>query len=188
MNNIFSVKSQMEYKASLDTLSKIITGVLIIIFFAIELTSLQLFSGERDNSNKILIQSGTLLFFILVIAGCYLFSTKKYLLNGKELIIVRPIKERIILLSDIEEIRPVAKGEMRWTIRTFGVGGLFGYYGKFYNRKFGSMTWYTTQLKNRIFIRIKSGEKIIITPDDISLAVKLNTEVLRRQQLNTSYV
>ena len=178
----------MEYKASLDTLSKVITIAFIIIFIVTELVSFKVLAVVDSESKSNLFQTGILLFFILVIGGCYLFRTKKYLLNERELIIVRPIKERIILLTDIEEIRLVAKGEMKWTIRTFGVGGLFGYYGKFYNRRFGSMTWYTTQLKNRIFIRIKSGEKIIITPDDISLADKLKTELQRRQQLNTSYV
>jgi len=98
-----------------------------------------------------------------------MFRTQKYVVNNNELIIKRPVKERKIQISDIQEIRLINPGEMFGTIRTFGVGGLFGYYGLFYNRTFGSMTLYTTQRKNRVIIKTKSNSKIVISPDDLSL-------------------
>lgn len=70
------------------------------------------------------------------------------------------------MLSDIEEIRSIEAGETGVGIRTFGVGGLFGYYGRFNYDKAGNLTQYATQSVNKVFIRTKQGKQIIITPND----------------------
>ena len=59
-------------------------------------------------------------------------------------------------------------------IRTFGVGGLFGIYGKFYTNGLGNITVFGTQSKNYILIRTNS-QKIVITPDDIGIIEKIRT-------------
>ncbi len=56
--------------------------------------------------------------------------------------------------------------KMKWTIRKIGVGGLFGYYGKFVKRSFGSMTFYATRRNNYVLVTMTDDRKIIITPDD----------------------
>lgn len=53
-------------------------------------------------------------------------------------------------------------------IRTFGVGGLFGNYGKFYTQGLGNITMYGTQNKNFILIKTEN-KKILITPDDLRI-------------------
>jgi hypothetical protein len=58
------------------------------------------------------------------------------------------------------------KEKIGWAIRTFGVGGLFGYYGKFANTKLGSMTWYATRKDRAILVRTIDNKKIILTPDE----------------------
>ena len=172
----------METKASLDTLSKVVTVGIIALFAAISIGG---FFCANGNSTIILISTGVLLFVTSITMGCYLFSPQGYVLNPDDLIIKRPLKDRSIKLSDIIETHAVVDTEMKYTLRTFGVGGLFGYYGKFYNPKFGSMTWYTTQRKNRIFIRTNKEEKIIITPDDISLLSRIQEE-LKKQAIMKS--
>jgi len=116
-----------------------------------------------------------LLSFIVIIAISYLFSTKKYIVKTEKLIIHRPISDRVIKIADITEIKTVDSIDFSKTIRTFGNGGLFGYYEKFYNSKIGNMTWYVTQKKNNILIRTQQGDQIIISPDDISLIDKVQT-------------
>jgi hypothetical protein len=51
-------------------------------------------------------------------------------------------------------------------MRTFGNGGLFGYTGKYYNSRFGKMTWYCTQRKNYVLLILSDKKKIVITPDN----------------------
>ena len=124
-----------------------------------------------------LIHGGVLLLFIGIIVGGYLYSTKSYTVTNDALIIHRPISDRVIKLSEIVEIRTVDAADFSGTIRTFGNGGLFGYYGKYYNSKIGNMTWYVTQQKNKILVQIKQGDKIIISPDDIGLVKKVKLQI-----------
>ncbi len=58
------------------------------------------------------------------------------------------------------------KEKIGWAIRTFGVGSLFGYYGKFANTKLGSMTWYATRKDKTVLVRTIDNKKIILTPDE----------------------
>jgi hypothetical protein len=171
----------MEYKASFDALTKVITVGVIVLLVVIGLRSVKALLVAEGDTTTILLHTGILLLFVAIVVGGYLFSTQKYLVENNQLVIRRPIGERKISISDIAEIRLVTAGEMFGTIRTFGNGGMFGYYGKYYNRSFGSMTLYTTQKANRVFIRTKSGSKIIISPDDLSLVDKLKSELTSHQ-------
>lgn len=167
----------MEYKASLDTLAKIISAGTVILFLFIGYKSVQVLIISKGDPTAILIHGGVLLFLIAVILGGYLFAPQTYTVDGTDLTIVRPMNNKKIKLTDITEIRTIAEGEMTGTIRTFGNGGLFGYYGKYYNSKIGNMTFYATQRKNQILIQTIQGHKIIITPDDQSIIGKLNEKL-----------
>lgn len=57
----------------------------------------------------------------------------------------------------------------KFNIRTFGVGGLFGYFGYFN----GNDVWYVTNVDKKIQIKMKSGKTYMISPE--------NTEDLLRQ-------
>jgi hypothetical protein len=158
----------VEYKASLDSLCKVITTGVIVLFIAIGQKNVRAILITH-NLNATLIHAGILFLFVATIVGSYLFSIKSYTVTRNEFIVHRPIKDRVIKISDIIEIRTVDSSEFSGTIRTFGVSGLFGYYGKYYNSKIGNMTWYVTHKENKILIRTQQGDKIIISPDDISL-------------------
>jgi hypothetical protein len=89
----------------------------------------------------------------------------------------KSVKPVVIYYTDIKTIRQLDQSEMKNSIRTFGNGGVFGYTGKFLNRKLGSMTLYCTQRKNYVLIEKMDGTKIIISPDDPAGLVKAtNTE------------
>jgi len=159
----------MEYKASLDTVAKIITAGTIVLFLFLGYRSVKVLMLSQGNATAMLIHGGVLLLFIALLLGCYLFAPHYYRVENNNLIIVRPANNKIIKLSDIEVIRPVENSEMLGAIRTFGNGGLFGYFGKYYYPKIGNVNLYATQRKNRIFIETKQGLKFIITPDDLSI-------------------
>ncbi len=50
----------------------------------------------------------------------------------------------------------------KFNIRTFGVGGLFGYFGYFN----GNDVWYVTNLDKKIQIKMKSGKIYMISPEN----------------------
>ena len=63
------------------------------------------------------------------------------------------------------------KERLNGSIRTFGVGGLFGYWGRFANSKIGVMTWYATRRDNAVLITKFNNKKIVLTPDEPELFV-----------------
>jgi hypothetical protein len=86
--------------------------------------------------------------------------------SSDALIIHRPLKNKLIPLNDIARGRMIEKGELKWTIRTFGNGGLFGYTGHFTNRKLGAMRWYATRRNDAVLLQTTEGKKILLTPDE----------------------
>ncbi len=159
----------MDYKASYDTLTKGLTAGVVLLFIVISLIQLwPVFTTQADQRSFV---PGILivLLCITILAGSYIFSTQGYTLSGNDLIIRRPIKDRVIKIAEISEIRLLERAELSGAIRTFGSGGLFGYFGKFYNGKLGHMTWYVTQRNKVILIRTAEGKTIIISPDDLYL-------------------
>lgn len=159
-----------EYHASFDLTTKIVTAVIAVLNIPFIYYTYHNFSKSPD---EIWIRIGLGLMLGLVISMIpitYLFHTKFYTLTTEALLIHRPLSIKTILLRDIDQVRIPDQSEFSGTIRTFGVGGIFGYYGKFYNTALGHMNWFVTQRQNRILITLKSGKKIVISPDDTSLA------------------
>jgi hypothetical protein len=73
--------------------------------------------------------------------------------------------DAVIDLKEIELVRTVSKGEMGLPIRTFGNGGLFGFFGYYFSDRLGKMKWYATRTDNYVLVQLKNGKKLIITPD-----------------------
>lgn len=163
----------MEYKATLDLASKIITGIVTILFLGIigyNIWQLDIKSGN-------LTHFGVTIFLTMLLVSiyglCYLYRPIKYIVDKDKIIIKRPIKDLTLDIKRIKDAFLTKKESMRWTIRTFGNGGLFGYFGKFNNGTFGDMTWYATKRNNYTILETVDNEKIILTPDDIEMVKKI---------------
>ena len=166
----------MEYKASLDTPAKVITIVTFVLLLAVGQESVRILIAAGGSAETILIHSGILLTFIVLLLGSWLYAPKSYTLSDSYLLINRRIGKVNIRLSDIKQVRVLTDDETKKTIRTFGVGGLFGYFGKYHTPGIGHLTFYATQRKNKVLILTNSDKKIVITPDDIDLAEKLKQQ------------
>jgi hypothetical protein len=163
----------MEYKASLDITSKIITGVITVLFLCIlSFSSWMIFSAPAWGTDSwVHLGSGCLILGIYVFT--YAYRPAGYVVEKNQLTVQRPYSDYHLPMQEIKNISLVNKEVMKWTIRTFGVGGLFGYFGKFANRELGSMTWYATQLKNYVLIETTDNKKIIVTPDDTGMVMEI---------------
>lgn len=164
------------YPADFDLITKIITTAAGILNIPLAYFFYQAHTHMPNpwiNKIWLLIVFCLILFIMPII---YLWHVKHYVLDTDRLIIKRPISDKVILFSEIAQVFLPDQKEFIRTIRIFGVGGIFGFYGKFYNTHFGSMTWYVTQNKNRILIELKTGKKIVISPNDVELceAIKSN--------------
>ena len=150
----------MIYKASWDNSVKVITIGVTVLFLAI--LSMPLFKKDDNVVGQFFL--GAMIVFIYV--GVYLFRPVNYKLTSDKLTIHRPFSDVNIDLSLTESVLLLEKGALKFKIRTFGVGGLFGNYGKFYNTHFGKMTWYATRMDRAVLVKTTDGKKIIVTPDD----------------------
>jgi hypothetical protein len=59
----------------------------------------------------------------------------------------------------------VSPGATIGSVRTMGIGGLFGSIGHFHNAVLGSYKAYATNERNTVVLDF-AGEKIVVTPDD----------------------
>lgn len=162
------------YTCSKDQTANFITLAIFILFIAegVMLTTI-LFSKMGDEVSMVFRVCIVLLPW-LILSGAYLYSVTGISLDDKSLYIERPIGAKKILIHDILEANPIDKKELKGTIRGFGNGGIFGYYGKFFNSKFGSMTWYVTRRDRLIMLKLRNSKLILISPDDSSLVDLIN--------------
>ncbi|OYU93692.1 MAG: hypothetical protein CFE21_19485 [Bacteroidetes bacterium B1(2017)] len=151
----------MTYKTSLDNLAKGITIGVTILFVAILIGQ---FSIIKDTGWAVPIITTVTLFLIYFIS--FAFSPINYEVSAQHLSIHRLLIDVNIDRNQIKSVELLDKEQLAWVIRTFGVGGLFGYYGKFANTKLGSMTWYATRRNKTVLIVTIDNKKIILTPDE----------------------
>lgn len=88
-----------------------------------------------------------------------------YSINNGDIIIQKQAGKVIIAKSDIQSVSVISKKDIDGAIRTFGVDGLFGFFGKFSNRKLGAMTWYIKRTDKLVLITTVQ-KKIVISPDE----------------------
>lgn len=150
----------MKFKASFGSIVYVITISCFILFLVV---SRVVFLRNESLGYQVLVALTLWLTFLL----CYLYHPVAYSINATFLYIHRPISNLAIPRNEIRNFRQVPEEEMKWTIRTWGVGGLFGYFGKFTNTNIGRMTLYATQRTNYVLLEL-TDRKIILTPDDPS--------------------
>lgn len=146
----------LKFSASFDKLTKGITRattVLLILFILLPLF-IKTYIGW--------ITSGVLAIAYIV---CFCMRPISYEIAETHIIIHQQFSKVIIDKQSIISVREVPPGDLSNSIRTFGVGGLFGFFGKFYNRKIGKMQWYATRRNNAVLIVTTNNSNIIITPD-----------------------
>ena len=151
----------MKYLTSLDTTAKVIT-IGVSILFAVIIFGQYALVSEADGNFPIYITIALLLIYLFAFS----FRPLHYIINPKEVSVHRLFSDVKIERNKIQSVELLNKDQLGWTIRTFGVGGLFGYYGKFANSKIGRMTWYATRQDRTVLIRTVDDKKIILTPDD----------------------
>lgn len=161
------------YSASLDKASLIITFCIGLLFSALlyfNLTKIPQAAGNAEILMTLILSS---LLMLVIFAGSYLYHVTAYQLTTTDLIIRRPLTDKSIPLSQVIGVEVPSKKQMSYTMRIFGNGGVFGYFGKFRNDHFGKMTWFVTQRKNYLALRLANEQILIISPDDLQLAQDL---------------
>jgi hypothetical protein len=151
------------FKASMDATAKVTTVLITVLFVWVATIP---YTVAREAVTGQLAANLMLLMILLIYAISYLLRIKGYLVSNEQLLILRPLGKKQISLASIRSSVVLSRRDLFWSLRTFGVGGLFGYYGKFFNRKFGAMTWYITRRDTTVLLYLDDGRKILVSPDD----------------------
>jgi hypothetical protein len=145
----------MVYKASLDKLAVVVTTSTWILIAVLAFR----FAYVTDKTPLVIM----LLTGLALVVG-WAYHPVSYSINQTHLVIHRPLKNLLIDRDKIEAAFEVSKEDISYSVRLFGSGGFFGYFGKFANRKLGNMTLYATRRDGAVLIKT-GGKKLIITPD-----------------------
>ncbi len=169
----------MQFEASWDKFTWFVTGFVVLILLFISGSSVyEIYKAVASESS---ISKHVLFLFVtlLILGVTYYFSIKKYVISDSELTVVRPFSNVVFSVSKIKEVRMLDDCDMKFTIRTFGVGGLFGYVGKFWNNHIKHFTAYSTRLRNLVLVVTTDDKKFVLSPNDTVLFV---TELQKKIQ------
>ena len=103
---------------------------------------------------------------------CEGFAPQRLEIGDDGIVILRRYKSVVINREEIKSVECISKLAFRGAIRTFGVGGLFGYYGRYYAPALGSFTLYATSFQNLYLIRKWDGKSVVIScaePDKMDM-------------------
>ncbi len=152
------------FKASMDNTTKVMTALVILILAGVSVLPAKELLAPDVSRGDVIRNVLVLVFLLAVPVGTWMYAPSWYEINAGRLVIHRNVGQVSIALSEIAEVKQ-QDGVIGRSIRTFGVGGLFGFYGKFYTDGVGSATFYATQRKNWVWVKLKSGKNILLTPD-----------------------
>lgn len=154
----------MQFEASFDKFSKVTSAIFLV--FALVMLGGSLSGRMVPDENGNFILSIVSAFLLLLSVMMFLYSPRAYLVEGKDLVVCRLIGNKRIAAADISRIRVPDEKELKWPIRTFGNGGLFGYTGRYYTRHIGSMIWYCTRRDRLMVVERNLKLPVIISPDN----------------------
>jgi len=100
--------------------------------------------------------------FMLLLA--YFFTVRGYEIGGDELRIMRPGWQKIFSLRNLQSVDFVPRA-MRYSIRTFGNGGLFSFVGNYRNDLLGPYKAYATHFHKTVVLKFPE-RTIVVTPDE----------------------
>lgn len=105
----------------------------------------------------------TNLVFLPTMLLCEGYAPQRLEIGASKLVILRRYDSITITTAQIRSIERLPDNALRFAVRTFGCGGLFGFFGKFYTRKIGSFSLYATRSENLYLITLLDGKKIVIS-------------------------
>lgn len=166
------------YKTTTDTLALlIIPGFIAVMVIVTGVTGYKSIGEIEGGLTTIVAFLAPVLLTAMLIAF-WLYRPAAVTLTDEAVVVERKISKISIPYSDVVQVTLPEHKELRFAVRTFGNGGLFGYTGKYYKQPYGSMTWYCSQRKNYVLLETSAGKKIVVTPDERDAMVnELNAKI-----------
>ena len=139
------------FTVSYDSAAKTISTVVCVMFAILGLATTSIAVG---------------IVFVAMLAVSFAWSPTGYSIGDGFLSIYRVIGYFRITLASIREVRIASREDLEGSLRIFGRGGLFGYYGVFRSPKLGKSTWFVTRHSHAVIVLTSAGN-FVLSPDDV---------------------
>ena len=163
----------MKQKIKFDKTTKIVTAIVLLIPFAILITPIVLLKQAS------IIPLLTSLFLIITFLITWLLHPTSYEITTEHLLIHRPFSPIRIAYSSIIKIENTESG---YSVRLFGSGGFFGYFGLFSSKKLGSHVRYTGNNENLVFIKTSKKKYLLSIHDELFYNELINRSKITEKQ------
>ena len=152
-----------EFDAPQDRFVQTVTVLVIITFVVLFL----IFASVGNNMGL----GATTVIGLLVLGTSYLFAPHGYAVDESEILIRRKVGTVRIPIAEVRSLRHDPSACSLWGVRTFGVSGLFGYFGRFYSNDLGHHIRYATDRDKSIVM--ETDKTVVISPDDPAQFVQI---------------
>jgi hypothetical protein len=159
-----------QYPMSLSAGVRVLSWAVVLLMFAIPLLTWSIIPGivlgDRHGPGGPGADTArwASLLAPLIAVACWALGPKGLEIECGELRVRRNAwRPTSIPLAGIREIAVLPPGALRGAIRTFGVGGLFGYYGWFYKK--GAFRLWATR-SDRLVEIVAAGRRVVVSPDE----------------------
>jgi hypothetical protein len=139
------------FRASYDDTTKVLSAVI----------SAALLGSFLISQNLVL-----LCVAILILVPTYAWSPRSYIVTEEAILVRRLIGPAELRLEDAVDAREARREDFRGTLRLWGSGGLFGYFGIFRTPGLGNCRWYVTNRSNMVIVSTRS-KTAVFSPDDV---------------------
>jgi|SRR6185312_2018382 len=146
-----SSPANASFTTSYDSAAKTISAAVTVMFLVLGLATQNVAVG---------------ILFALILAAAYAWSPTGYSIGDGFLSVHRVIGNLRIPLASIREVRIASSEDLQGSLRIFGSGGLFGYYGIFRSPKLGKSTWFVTRHSHAVIVMTSAGN-FVLSPDDV---------------------
>lgn len=98
---------------------------------------------------------------IIIILGTASYAPRSILIENGELCINMLMQKKVLPIESIMSVEAIETAAIARSIRTFGMGGVFGNVGHFKNIALGHYLMYTTSNEDLTLIVLDNGKKIV---------------------------
>ena len=100
----------------------------------------------------------------LILAGSALFTIRGYTIQRDAVLVHRLFWSTRLPRAGLLEVAPVDRSTLRWSLRTFGNGGLFSFSGLYWNRQLGKFRPYVTDWGRTVVLRYPH-RTVLLSPE-----------------------
>jgi len=170
------IDTEKLYKASLDTKTKWITYIFLLVMGGLLYKSFEALQRPSYGSNNSSIYVIIIIILLVILVNSWIKKVQFYQLT-EDLLIIKTFHEQIKIplyeIKHIHENNQIPGGP----IREIGTKGLFGYRGRYFLGQWGYVNFFATQKKNLILIETLNLGIFVISPDDMELFNRLQNYI-----------